>query len=108
MPAVNAVEHVSTRIRDGIAVTMASGYVANAKTRNRRKKMMQAQVTANDIKAQAYVRIKNAPERFHGLYVVARRDWNADLWYYGSYDTEDRAREVSKELGNGVILEVLL
>ncbi len=31
---------------------------------------------------------------------------DSELWYYGMYATWERAEEVSKELGNGVVLEV--
>ena len=31
---------------------------------------------------------------------------DSELWYYGLYATWERAEEVAKELGNGVILEV--
>ena len=31
---------------------------------------------------------------------------DSELWYYGMYATWERAEEVAKELGNGVVLEV--
>lgn len=31
---------------------------------------------------------------------------DAELWYYGVYDTWERAEEVAKELGNGVVFEI--
>ena len=50
--------------------------------------------------------INNMPERdIDDGYIVARRD-GADLWYYGTYETEARAREVAQGLDNGVVLEV--
>jgi hypothetical protein len=30
----------------------------------------------------------------------------SDLWYYGCYDTFERASEVAFELGNGMVIEV--
>ena len=38
--------------------------------------------------------------------VMVARLVYAELWYYGMYATWDRAEEVAKELGNGVVLEV--
>jgi hypothetical protein len=29
-----------------------------------------------------------------------------ELWYYGLYDTWERAEEVAKELGNSVVFEI--
>lgn len=31
---------------------------------------------------------------------------NSELWYYGMYATWDKATQVAKDLGNGVVLEV--
>ena len=39
-------------------------------------------------------------------FMVARLVEN-DLWYYGLYETRDRAKEVAKELENGLVLEVV-
>ena len=38
--------------------------------------------------------------------VMVARFVDTELWYYGLYDTWERAKEVAKELGNGVVLEV--
>ena len=38
--------------------------------------------------------------------VMVARLVDSELWYYGMYATWDRAKEVAKELENGVILEV--
>lgn len=38
--------------------------------------------------------------------VMVARLVDSELWYYGLYATWERAEEVAKELGNGVILEV--
>lgn len=37
-------------------------------------------------------------------FIVARRAEDATLWFYGLYDTADRAQEVAIEIGNGVVL----
>ena len=38
-------------------------------------------------------------------FIVARAD-GVDLWYYGTYETQDRANEVAEKLGNGIVMEV--
>lgn len=38
--------------------------------------------------------------------VMVARLVDSELWFYGLYATWDRAEEVAKELGNGVVLEV--
>lgn len=38
--------------------------------------------------------------------VMVARLVDSELWYYGLYATWERAKEVAKELGNGVVLEV--
>ena len=38
--------------------------------------------------------------------VMVARLVDSELWYYGMYATWERAEEVAKELGNGVVLEV--
>jgi glycyl-tRNA synthetase beta subunit len=38
--------------------------------------------------------------------VMVARLVDSELWYYGLYATWERAKEVAKELENGVILEV--
>lgn len=47
--------------------------------------------------------VMNCPEKLRIGYMVARLV-NATLWYYGLYDSMERAAEVAVELGNGVIL----
>lgn len=48
--------------------------------------------------------VKNCPDKeLKTGYLVARLV-DAVLWYYGIYETMDRAAEVAVELGNGVIL----
>ena len=38
--------------------------------------------------------------------VMVARLVDSELWYYGMYATWERAEEVAKELGNGVVFEV--
>jgi len=62
--------------------------------------------------ANAYLKarlfVKNCPISIIGSEstVMVARLVDTELWYYGLYDTWDRAEEVAKELGNGVVLEV--
>lgn len=56
-----------------------------------------------DVKAH----ILNCPDKpIQTGYVVARVV-DGHLWYYGTYDTADRAAEVSSEIGNGVYFGVI-
>lgn len=50
------------------------------------------------------VRVQNLPKTPNG-WIVARSE-KAKLWYWGSYETEERAIMVAKQLGSGVVLEV--
>lgn len=54
------------------------------------------------INAEIY--IYNLPGEIKTGYMVARQD-AARLWYYGTFDTEERAKEVAVELGNGVVIK---
>ena len=47
--------------------------------------------------------IKNPPKEQREGYVVAR-NYEGNLWYYGTYETEKRAFEVAQELDNGVVI----
>ena len=39
-------------------------------------------------------------------YIVARRDeQTAELWWYGSYETEEKANEVAVKLKDGVVFK---
>ena len=52
--------------------------------------------------------VKNCPVgiiRSDSTVMVARLVDN-ELWYYGLYDTWERAKEVVKELGNSVVFEI--
>ena len=51
------------------------------------------------------VNVKNLPKNVSGKYVVVRYDENTKtLWYYGSFDNEDRANQVVEELYNGLVV----
>ena len=49
------------------------------------------------------VSYKNIPEHYTLGFIVARLV-DTDLWYYGVYETQERAEEVAAELGNGVVM----
>jgi hypothetical protein len=51
------------------------------------------------------VEIFNMPKEINGSHIVARRDDDASLWYYGVYDSKEKASEVAQELGNGIVVE---
>lgn len=53
----------------------------------------------------AKICVMNCPEEIRIGYMVARLV-NATLWYYGLYDSMERAAKVAVELGNGVILGI--
>ena len=38
---------------------------------------------------------------------MVARNVDSELWYYGMYQTFERAKSVAKELENGIVLEVL-
>ena len=52
--------------------------------------------------------VKNCPVSIieNEDHVMVARLVDSELWYYGMYATWERAEEVAKELGNGVVLEV--
>lgn len=53
--------------------------------------------------------VNNLPSNMHKGFMVARVDYSSgepQLWYYGTYETKERADEVSMELRNGITLEV--
>lgn len=53
-------------------------------------------------------KVNNLPSKKYSGYMVARIDYSSgrpQLWYYGTYDTKERADEVAMELGNGITLE---
>ena len=54
----------------------------------------------------AKVCVMNCPNELHTGYMVVRLD-HATLWYYGLYDTMERAAEVAVELGNGFVMGII-
>ena len=47
------------------------------------------------------VKVNNLEEyAFNHNYIVVRLV-NGEFWFYGAYDTEERANEVAIEIGNG-------
>ena len=56
-------------------------------------------------KLKCNVRILNLPNYDLSRYVVARVD-GINLWFFGTYEDENRACEVAKSLGNGLVFEV--
>lgn len=52
----------------------------------------------------AMVDIQNLPHNLENGYVVARQV-DGELWYYGTYETEERANEVATMLGNGLYIK---
>ena len=52
--------------------------------------------------------VKNCPVGIIGSdsTVMVARLVDNELWYYGLYDTWERAKEVVKELGNSVVFEI--
>lgn len=50
-------------------------------------------------------KVKNTPEHVK-RWVVARRDsYTAELWFYESYDEEQRAHDIAEELDDAIVLE---
>ena len=62
--------------------------------------------------ANAYLKVnlfvKNCPTSIIGSdsTVMVASLVDGELWYYGLYNTWERAEEVAKELGNGVVFEI--
>lgn len=54
----------------------------------------------------AKVCVMNCPNELHTGYMVARLV-NSTLWYYGLYDTMERAAKAAVELGNGVVIGII-
>lgn len=55
-------------------------------------------------KLPCQIDVKNLPSYDLDCYTVFRLD-DGDLWFYGTYENEDRAKEVAKELGNALVVE---
>lgn len=55
-------------------------------------------------KVDVKVVIHNLPEQIGAGWLVVR-DTRDALWYYGTYEDEQRALEVAEDIGNGIVLE---
>ena len=53
----------------------------------------------------AKVVIKNMSKVTEGFIVARLVD--GELWYYGVYETQERAEEVAQALGNGVVIQAV-
>ena len=51
------------------------------------------------------VKIHNVPEYATEGFIVARTDGSSRLWFFGCYNDEESAREVSQNV-NGVYFEI--
>ena len=57
------------------------------------------------MKIKVNVEIHNMPEDVTEDYVVVRRAEDYSFWFYGEYETKERAIEVARELSNGFVIE---
>lgn len=55
-------------------------------------------------KLPCQIEVNNLPKYDLDRYTVFRLD-DGDLWFYGTYENEDRAKEVAHELGNALVVE---
>lgn len=55
-------------------------------------------------KLPCQIEVNNLPSYDLDRYTVFRLD-DGDLWFYGTYENEDRAKEVAHELGNALVVE---
>lgn len=53
----------------------------------------------------ATLKINNMPNDTKDGFMVVR-NCDAELWYYGLYDTEERALQAALEIGNGFVVKV--
>lgn len=56
------------------------------------------------MKTKLLATVNNLPLYPLDKYTVARYDCG-ELWFYGTYTTENEAFRVSTQLGNGIVLE---
>ncbi len=56
------------------------------------------------MKLNVEIEVLNLPEQLSDGFIVARPN-NSNLWYYGCYQSEERAIEVAYMLGNGVVMK---
>lgn len=59
------------------------------------------------MRVKAYVNINNAPSKLY-QYTVVRRSDDGKLWYYGTYEDRDRAKKARAEIGNAILVEVMV
>ena len=52
------------------------------------------------------MKIFNVPKDVTEPYIVARASEDCSLWYYGQYESKERAKEVAQELGNGIVVQI--
>lgn len=50
-----------------------------------------------------FVNLYNTPENINYNFIVARLDDNK-LWYWGSYETEEKADEIAQELIDAIVV----
>ena len=50
--------------------------------------------------------VRNVPNYPLDKGFMVARVVDADLWFYGLYDSDIRAGEVAREIGNGVVIEI--
>ena len=55
----------------------------------------------------AKVSVKNLPDKPLGTGYMVVRICNLVLWYYGFYDSYERALQAADEIGNGIVLGVV-
>lgn len=58
-----------------------------------------------DAKINSKLEVNNLPDYPLRRFTVFRLV-ECGLWFYGTWDDEDTAHEVAKELGNGLVVEV--
>ena len=74
-------------------------YEAEQKRKEEEARRMKRQV-------KAYVMISNIPSEVD-RFVVARRDEDGALWFYGSYAEARKAKQCMDELDNAILLDVV-
>ena len=50
------------------------------------------------------VKVSNVPNYAHDYTYWVANLIDTELWFYGAWDEEDRATEVAKETGHGLVL----
>ena len=53
-------------------------------------------------------KIKNIPDNFDlgSIGFMLLRQINTELWFYGFYETEEKAKQAALEIGNGVVVRL--